>query len=124
MSHIASNPERHIGRSVDNGHCVRLTQVASGIGHTSTWRRGRKVLGSTEPIPHGTIIATFDENGRYANRTDGSSHAAIYTGHRPDSILVIDQWQGHPTATRVIRAKGSGPAVNDAHAFHIVETDA
>jgi hypothetical protein len=40
----------------------------------------------------GTAIATFVENGRYGNHTDGSSHAAIYIGQTADGIEVIDQW--------------------------------
>ena len=31
-------------------------------------------------IQPGTAIATFDNNGKYTNSTDGTSHAAIYVG--------------------------------------------
>jgi hypothetical protein len=40
----------------------------------------------------GTAIATFDENGRYANDTHGKSHAAIYLGQTAAGIQVLDQW--------------------------------
>src|SRR4051812_12746116 len=122
MVTIASNPRQHEGTVVANGHCARHVQVVTGIGHTSTWRRGEKVR--TSELEPGTVIATFDPNGTYGNHTDGRSHVAIYLEHRSDGILVMDQWVGHPCAERVIRYKnGQGTQVNDGDAYYVVLTN-
>jgi hypothetical protein len=121
MPHIAENPERWIARVVHNGHCARLVQEAcGGLGHTSTWRRGAKARGSgAEP---GTIIATFDPNGRYGNHTDGRSHAAILIAEEENGLRCVDQWVGHPVAPRTIRFRGGqGRWVNDGDRFYVVE---
>lgn len=122
--HIAANPHRHKGRFVDNGHCVRFVQVATpSLGHTSTWRRGIKVRGNEVAV--GTIIATFDANGRYENDTTGRSHAAIYLAQNETGLTVLDQWVGRAVGERVIRFKGgAGLPVDDGDAYHVVLTGA
>jgi hypothetical protein len=74
-------------------------------------------------VPRFTVIATFDDEGRYVNATDGSSHAAIFLEETPrGSIRVIDQWIGKRVSERVIRDKGGqGPAADDASRYFIVE---
>ena len=117
------NPHRSIGKSVDNGHCVRLLQVEAGVPHTSTWRRGQQVRGAT--LERGTCIATFSSDGRYINDTKGASHAAYYLEETPNGILVVDQWQGKEggVGERLIRFKnGAGPAVDDGDRYHVIET--
>jgi hypothetical protein len=71
----------------------------------------------------GTIVATFDADGLYANATDGSSHAAILLEETPrGSLRVIDQWVSRACAERVIRDKaGAGPAADDASRYFVVE---
>lgn len=70
----------------------------------------------------GTVIATFSAAGRYENRTDGASHAAIFIAEQSDGLRVWDQWQGHPVAQRTIRWHGGqGKASNDADAFYVIE---
>jgi hypothetical protein len=71
----------------------------------------------------GTAIATFDADGRYGNRVDQSSHAAILLGqHEDNSITVYDQWLGQAPHQRVIRNReGAGYAVNDASRYYAVE---
>jgi hypothetical protein len=93
------------------------------MGHTSTWRRGVRVLDAA--VPRFTVIATFDEEGRYVNATDGSSHAAILLEETPrGSLRVIDQWVGKRVSERVIRDKGGkGPAVDDASQYWTVEVE-
>lgn len=120
--HVADNPHRHLGRVVDTGHCVRFVQVAApSLGHTSTWRRGAKARSGD--LAPGTVIATFDASGRYANATNGTSHAAVFLAYASDGLRVLDQWQGQPVHERLIRYRGGvGPAVNDADAYHIVMT--
>lgn len=106
--HIAEDPESYIGaRPVGDGHCVALVRHAAKLGHTSKWRRGVPVRGTSHP--KGTIIATFGPDGQYENRTDGASHAAILVGQEDVGLAVIDQWKGSACARRIIRFKtGAG----------------
>jgi hypothetical protein len=124
LPHVAVKPEQHVGAVVGTGHCVPYVQAVAKVGHTSSWRRGELVLHG-EVLP-GTVIATFGPDGRYANATDGSSHAAIYLDETPRGALrVIDQWVGWACAERVIRDKaGVGPAADDASRYYVVETAA
>lgn len=120
MSWKASNPHRYIGKIVDNGHCVRYVQSAADMPHTSEWRQGVKVRG--DKVEPNTVIATFGADGKYENRTDGASHAAIFITELADGLRVWDQWQGHPVAERTIRFRnGDGKKVNDGDQFFVVE---
>jgi hypothetical protein len=116
------DPERHAGRVVANGHCVRFCQAAvPGLPHTGQWSRGPRVRGAG--VAPGTVIATFDPDGTYGNHTDGRSHAAILIAEEAGGLRVWDQWVGHPVAERLIRFRGGrGKRVNDGDAFHIVES--
>ncbi len=90
------------------------------VGLTRTWAQAAQVQGNTQIQP-GTAIATFDANGRYANATDGSSHAAIYLGQNAQGIQVLDQWAGSPASYRTIRwSSVSGTAANTGSAFYVV----
>lgn len=99
MTYIAATPRAYIGQSVGSGQCVALTQKAANMPRTAAWRRDVVVKGNTSISP-GTIIATFDTDGRYGNHTDGRSHAAIYLGQDANGIQVLDQWMGHSTDMR------------------------
>jgi hypothetical protein len=111
----------YIGRSVGSGQCVSLIHAVNpGIGLTSSWACGEPVQGNKSLTP-GTVIATFQSQGRYANATDGSSHAAIYVGQNEQGIQVFDQWAGRPAAVRTIRwTNPGGPAADTGSAFHVV----
>ncbi|HEY1430737.1 MAG TPA: BPSL0067 family protein [Stellaceae bacterium] len=123
MSFVVDRPERWAGEVVANGHCVRFVQAAGGLPLTSQWRCGIKVRGIE--LPAGTVIATFEPNGRYGNHTDGRSHAAVYERQSDGGLRVWDQWQGHPVALRTIHFRGGrGRRVNDGDQFHVVETEA
>lgn len=75
------------GKVVDNGQCAGFAQIVTpSLPHTSQWRAGRKVRGG-DVVP-GTVIATFGPDGRYADATDGSSHAAIFIEERPEGLRV------------------------------------
>ncbi len=74
---------------------------------TAAWRRGALVKGNTSITP-GTVIATFDGDGRYGNHTDGRSHAAIYLGQDSTGIKVLDQWMT-PFTDPVTGAKSRRP---------------
>jgi hypothetical protein len=104
-----------------NFECVALVQKTSGIPHTSTWMKGKSVLAcSPSEIKAGTVIATFDENGKYPLT---ARRAASYEGHDSSGINVVDQWNSQGMAKRrKIRLKNS-PArdVNDAGHYFIVE---
>lgn len=121
MAFVAAEPHARLGDIVDNGHCMRHVQVVAGVPHSSMLRRGAKVR-DAEDVPRGTVIGTFDANGRYANATDGSSHVAILLARRADGLLVVDQYIGKPVGERLIRYRGGeGSAVNDGDAYHVVE---
>jgi hypothetical protein len=70
---------------------VPLVQAATGAPLTKFWHQGAKFQGNLTIKP-GTAIATFDSDGRYGNKEDGSSHAAIYLRQDGKAIFVIDQW--------------------------------
>ena len=96
---IATNPERWDDQVVGDGHCVRLVQEAAAAPHTSAWRRGARVR-DVPDLARGAVIATFDRDGSYGSRTDGSCHAAIFLRHEPEGLRVRDQWRGHPCSER------------------------
>lgn len=109
-----------MGKVVGNGHCVPFVQAAARVPHTSRWRKGEPVRGAT--LIFGTAIATFGPDGRYTNATDGSAHAAILHVVAQDSLLVVDQWVGHPVAKRVIPFRaGAGKPANDGDQFYVIE---
>lgn len=118
---VAQGWDGFAGQSVGSGQCVALVQAADpGVGLTWTWAQGAQVQGNSSLVP-GTVIATFDGNGRYANATDGSSHAAIYLGQNAQGIQVLDQWADHPAAYRTIPwTNPSGRAANTGSAFNVV----
>ena len=120
---IAAAYSHYLGRRVGSGQCVALVYATTpGIGSTRCWSCGEPVQGNTRLQP-GTVIATFDRCGRYANATDGSSHAAIYLGQNEHGIQVLDQWAGSPAAVRTIRwSNPGGTAANTGTAFRVVRT--
>ena len=111
----------YIGQSVGTGQCVALVKAANpALGSTSGWAAGATVQGNTTLAP-GTPIATFDGANRYANATDGSSHAAIYLGQDQRGMLVMDQWAGSNAAIRTIPWSNPGSvAANTGSAFRVV----
>ncbi|CAH2936253.1 MAG: hypothetical protein CPDRYMAC_4348, partial [uncultured Paraburkholderia sp.] len=118
----------HALRYLTLGNVVRgshtFVHAVASIPASSTWHCGHKVKDAALIMP-GTVIATFDPNGRYGNHTDGRSHAAIFLGRDPTGIRVLDQWNGHttqPVHERVIRYRnGLGLKVNDGDQFYVVE---
>jgi hypothetical protein len=118
---VAAAYGHYIGRPVGSGQCVALVHAVSpALGSTARWARGEPVQGNTSLQP-GTPIATFDKSGRYANATDGSSHAAIYLGQNANGVQVLDQWVGKPAAVRTIPwTSRNGLAADTGSAFHVV----
>lgn len=116
---VAQGWDAFAGQSVGSGQCVALVQAADpAVGLTRTWAQGQQVQGNTLLVS-GTIIATFNGQGQYANAMDGSSHAAIYLGQNAQGIQVLDQWAGSPAAYRMIRWS-SVTAANTGSAFYVV----
>ena len=123
MAYIAKDPESYKGTVVGTGQCVAFVQKVSGAPLTVAWKRGARARGNPS-IQKGTAIATFDATGKYTNSTDGTSHAAIYTGQDPVGLQVWDQWTGQPVHPRNIRFQGAAPGVkpvNDGDAFYVIE---
>lgn len=87
------------------------------------WKKGDKVLDAKRgAIPRGTVIATFDDRGRYP--TDGKGrHAAVYLSHTLHAIEVLDQWNAQGRVLkRFIRVQPADrPRSNAAQTFYIVE---
>ena len=111
-----------MGLVVGDGHCVAFVRAAANAPHTSLWIEGRPVYEVVDTLAPGTAIASFNSDGRHANATDGSSHAAIFIGADDTGFSVYDQWKLHAVALRVIRHKGgNGLACDDADAFSVVE---
>lgn len=101
--------------------CVALVQAVSEATRTVEWKQGKKVL-EAQPgeIPPGTVIATFDLQGKYPLT---ARHAAIYVAHNASGIEVYDQWvkQGM-VKKRIIRLKNLPRRdVNDAKYYYVVE---
>ena len=112
------------GQLVGNGQCVTFVHAVVPTPPASMWRSGARVKGNMMLKP-GTVIATFDADGRYGNHLDGRSHAAIYLGQNSIGIQVLDQWKGHlaqPVHERTIRFKaGHGNRVDDGDQFNVAE---
>ena len=109
---------------VGSGHCVPLVQQATGAPQANQWVKGPTVRGNSK-IPFGAVIATFDDQGRYANKSTGN-HAAILLEHKPEGLVVLDQWKGKSPARpsrRTIKFKGGiGAPSNDGDAYQLVLT--
>lgn len=110
---VLTDYAKHIGgKAVGSGSCVALPQtLAPAVGHTSAWRQGAAVVGNKTILP-GTLIATFETDGKYHSR-EHQNHAAIFiaevtagvNGEVKTGIKVLEQWTGHSPQTRVIELK-------------------
>ena len=75
-------------------------------------------------LESGTLIATFDKNGRYGNHVDGRSHAAIFARLLSNGINAFDQWLGRPVAERTIMFRdGRGDPANDGDQYYVIEIE-
>ncbi|WP_228893459.1 BPSL0067 family protein [Pseudoduganella aquatica] len=106
-----------------NTECVEFVRQACGAPRTSTWRKGVNVLLATPgTIPSGTAIATFDDNGKYPTDTKGK-HAAVYLGHGPGGIRVLDQWnrKGRVSERTIFNKKLATHRVDSAKFYFVIE---
>ena len=112
------------GKLVGNGQCVTFVHGAVNIQPASLWHQGVLVKGDPS-LAIGTVIATFDADGRYGNHVNGTSHAAIYTGQNGMGIQVLDQWNGHrgshPVGERAILFREYEDKADDGDASHVVD---
>lgn len=124
LKHTAVKPTSYLGQVVGSGQCVAYVQKCSTLGPTGSWLQGALVKGNKEIQPN-TVIATFVD-GKYASKTDGSSHAAVYLSQDATGIWVYDQWKGQKVHKRCIRFNGAArkaTAVNDGDRYYVVETE-
>ena len=120
MAYVSTTFDRYLGKTVGTGHCVPFIRETCGAPHTAAWLRGDLVR--TSNATEGTAIATFYQDGKYGNHTDGRSHAAILMAINSDGLLVMDCWLNQPIWQRTIKYRnGSGDPVNDGDAFYIIE---
>jgi len=110
--------------SKGNTECVEFVRQTTGAPQTCLWKKGKKVSNAgIGEIPRGTVIATFDAEGKYPTDAHGK-HAAIYLEHNAQSILVLDQWndQGEVKLRNIWfnRPKGTRRS-NDADTFYVIE---
>lgn len=125
MAYVAAAPRSRVGESVGDGHCVAYVRAGAYAPAASTWKKGKQVKGQADLIS-GTAIATFDANGQYGNRKDGTSHAAIYLRQDETGVYVLDQWITHgkpqPVHERRIRFNNSkGKRINNGDEYYVVE---
>lgn len=87
-----------ITSSVGNGFCVPLVQQSTSVGNTGIWKAGTAMT-SKPKIPAGTVIATFNEEGRYESKARGN-HAAFFVEYKTqggvDGIVIYDQYREWP----------------------------
>jgi len=101
--------------------CVSFTKTFSGAPCTACWQAGRSVAGNN--IPSGTAIATF-VNGRYP-LGNVAKNSGIYLYPGPDgSIIIIDQWPGHPAQARQVNPGGANGRSNDANGYSTISAPA
>lgn len=134
---VMNNPERLIdGNWHTKSHqCVAIAQETLRMPNAKDyWYRGIRVLGNAAPhyyqgleihgtgLVRGTVIATFDNNGRYLSNKHGN-HIAIYISQDKNSIRIIDQWDARKPNYRTIPVlKGMTDPSNNANAFSVVYT--
>jgi hypothetical protein len=70
------------GKLVGNGDCIILVETAMGwtMPVTDYWRQGELVKGDNS-IKKGTVIATFDENGRGGGVSESTGQACRSSTH-------------------------------------------
>lgn len=111
-----------------NTECVAFVQMAplkskGYVPVTSEWRKGLYVKeAKSDEIAKGTVIATFDENGKYPTER---RHAAVYISHNDKGITVYDQWNSQKKVLqRVLPYREGERAVDNGNYYWVVETEA
>ncbi len=100
------------------GQCVSYVKtVCPTLPLTFAWRKGVAVKNNSKILP-GTVIATFNDLGKY------EGHAAIYVSQDSIGIQVYDQYITPPSpkaiGPRVLRWNAHGNS-NNGDKFYVVE---
>jgi hypothetical protein len=116
------------GKVVGSGHCAVFVQAVTAVGHTSTWRQGKKV--ARNEIAPGTAIATFDRS-RYQNyyglpaeeKIIRGSHIGIYVRQTEKYIEMWQQYKGVAVHKQIYNFQYGNYSnfVNDADSYFVVE---
>jgi hypothetical protein len=121
------------------GECVALPEIVTGVGHTSWWYPGSRVM-DLDYLNEGTVIGNFVFSGRIGRFPNKHGyHAALFMGFAPRSqatgersgIIVMDQWIGrrdNRVLPRTIRAFSAAEAKqkrikpsDNANEFYVVQ---
>lgn len=90
---------------IGDGQCARLVQDLTGVGHTSRWQPGERVIDVAKTLTPGTVIANFIfEYDKMWFPNSHGWHAALFirgedfnmANGKPERIWMFDQWT-HPT---------------------------
>lgn len=125
------SPDAYIG----NKQCARLVQVLTGIGHTSTWRPGARVV-DLKYLRPGTVIANFKiDDGKSKFPNESAWHAGLFQRFEHGRITrgirahftMIDQYPQKPVGERGVQAYSSDEAkrlgktpANNANEYFVV----
>lgn len=90
--------------------------------NTEDWFAGEGVKGNKK-LEAGTMIATFDKNGKYKPSTH--QHTLIYVGQDANGVYVLDQFSGKTMAVSYYGFGGTPPNIpanssQDANLFKVV----
>ena len=120
MAYCCEDTAPFLGKTIGTGHCVDLVKKAAKAPATVAWKEGAVVKGNAL-LAKGTAIATF-QDGKYNNRQNGDSHAALYLRQDNQAIYVVDQWLGQPVHQRPIWFRnGKSTPNNDGDAYAVIE---
>lgn len=132
-----------VGEGEYKGECAAIAEfLVPGLGdvHVSQWKRGSRVKGDVS-LRQGTVIATFDKNGRYIgtaihNHAHGVAHTALYVRQTDIGVEVVHQFKGCgsikgalirfgggrlPGHKSGVSALGLGTLEDDANDYYVVE---
>ena len=100
MTYVLSKPEEFVGQSYENDsgntECVEFAKAVIPnlpAPARDRWKAGLPVVGNQTTLLTGTLIATFDENGKYPSKSSGN-HAAFFLRKDHDMLVVVDQYKG------------------------------
>lgn len=132
---VVSNYEQVIAIASDPaggyyGQCVALVKQLTGMPATRDWRAEDAITGyGAPPLQPGTVIATMDENGRYA-QGNVPKHAAVFVKYEmrgnQAGMVIYDQYKNKdgtikPPGARWIAFTGNKKhPQNDAGAYSVV----
>jgi hypothetical protein len=130
MSYICNDYNQYMTtghRPVGNGQCAVFVESVTTAPRVHYWKRGIKVLGNGGSIHAGTVIATFNSEGKYPNMPHGN-HTGLFLSENGHSITMIDQWHGkqhsHSPSPSTYSHYGSGndhDMSNDPNYYYVVE---